>query len=125
MDLRNIGILPQHYTSSQPRRPRVKVKLWRLPKKPWYHGNTSGLCLTSGSKLRRDWGFRVFPQFQAASKTSDRNPKQKSRRYSERWDKATMSCLRGWRGMFLIFFVEIYNLNSSPAGYKWGTAVIY
>jgi hypothetical protein len=24
MDLRNVGILPQHYTASQPRRPRLE-----------------------------------------------------------------------------------------------------
>jgi len=24
MDLRNVGILPQHYTASQPQRPRIK-----------------------------------------------------------------------------------------------------
>jgi len=31
MDLRNFGILPQHYTASQPRRPRLEVSLERYP----------------------------------------------------------------------------------------------
>jgi len=33
MDLRNAGILPQHYTASRPRRPRLKVSFF-LPFKP-------------------------------------------------------------------------------------------
>jgi len=31
MDLWNVGILPQHYTASQPRRPRLEISAPRKP----------------------------------------------------------------------------------------------
>jgi hypothetical protein len=30
MELRNVGVLPQHYTASQPRRPGLEVPIYNL-----------------------------------------------------------------------------------------------
>jgi len=43
MGLRNVGIQPQHYTASQPRRPRLEIS---SPQKASYLAHVKSVCIS-------------------------------------------------------------------------------
>jgi hypothetical protein len=117
MDLWNVGILPQHYAASQPRRPWLESSPWRgrqhWPPKRWYPTTTLHGVTTQNStwiilKVEAAWNSKtVVPQHKI---TQTHNPEELE--YSPPWTLYDLCSLKA----------DVRN-QSVSAGYFQGTTL--